>query len=191
MNIEVITPIPPDIINNHGNVVLGMDIMKVNNVSFLTTISRVVQFASGTEMKSADMSNVVIALTLIVQTYRTRGFIIIPIAADGGFAALRENVDFIKLNIVINITAENEHEPYSERFNRTLKERCRMILATAPFLIIPRRMIVELVYLQVFWYNYTIPENYISITLGSGTNILGRTYDYNHICGKGQRIIWS
>ena len=30
INIETITPIPPDILNNHGNVVISMEVMKVN-----------------------------------------------------------------------------------------------------------------------------------------------------------------
>ena len=30
VNIETITPIPPDIFNNHGNLVISMEVMKVN-----------------------------------------------------------------------------------------------------------------------------------------------------------------
>ena len=63
-----------------------------------------------------------------------------------------------------------------------------MTMATTSFLMMPRRMVVERVYLQVFWYNYTIPENYISTTLGPAAIVLGRTYDYNHLCGEGTKF---
>ena len=49
-------------------------------------------------------------------------------------------------------------------------------------------MMAEMVYLQVFWYNYRIPENYISTTLGPAAIVLGRTYDYNHLCGEGTKF---
>ena len=58
LGIETITPIPPDIINNHGNIIMGMNIMKVNGVPFLNTVSRVIQLGSCTELPSGDMSNV-------------------------------------------------------------------------------------------------------------------------------------
>ena len=48
------------------------------------------------------------------------------IAADDAFEPMKQNSDFIDLKITLNITSEDEHEPYIERFNRTLKERCRM-----------------------------------------------------------------
>ena len=48
-------------------------------------------------------------------------------------------------------------------------------------------MVVELVYNMIFWYNFTVPEDYISNTLGPGAIILGRTYDFNMICGEGTK----
>jgi len=43
------------------------------------------------------------------------------------------------------------------------------------------------VYHQIFWFNYTISENYISTVLGPGAIILGKTYNYNMICGEGYK----
>ena len=62
-----------------------------------------------------------------------------------------------------------------------------MAIAGTPFKRIPKRMVVELVYAMVFWYNFRIPNDYISHNLGPGTIILGRTYDYNTLCGRGSR----
>ena len=87
----------------------------------------------------------------------------------------------MNLEVVLNLTSKDEHEPYIERFNGTIKDRCRMIFAGLPFLRLPKRMVVYLVYHQIFWFNYTISENYISTVLGPGAIILGKTYNYNMI----------
>ena len=187
LNVETITPIPPDIIINHGNVVMVMDIMKVNGVPFITLFSWTFKFGSARELTSTDIDHVLIALKTIVGKYQARCFIVISIAVDNGFAALREYPGFLALEVTLNLTSEDDHEPHIERFNRTLKKRCRMIYASIPFLRLPRRMIIELVYQQIFWYNFTIPEDYISTVLGPTAIVLGRSYDYNMISSDGSK----
>ena len=49
-------------------------------------------------------------------------------------------------------------------------------------------MIVEIVYLQVYWVNLFIPRDYISTTLSPDAIITGRTYDYNMVCGPGSQF---
>ena len=85
----------------------------------------------------------------------------LAIAADYAFEAIRENEDFISTGITLNTTSEDEHEPFIERFNRFLKERCRMCFSTLPFVKIPRRMCIELVYLQIYWINVFTLSDYI------------------------------
>ena len=48
LNVETITPIPPDLMSKNGNIVMAMDIMKVNGVPFITTISWTLKFGSAT-----------------------------------------------------------------------------------------------------------------------------------------------
>ena len=56
-----------------------MDIMYVNGIPFLTTISRIVRFDSSTEMIGANMNNAVIVLKVVSATYKARGFIIVTV----------------------------------------------------------------------------------------------------------------
>ena len=75
---EVITSIPPYILQHHQSVVLGMDIMKINSVPFLTTISRSIRFGTITELKTSHtMGNVIKAFSTITAIYRRRGFKVI------------------------------------------------------------------------------------------------------------------
>ena len=159
--------------------------MFVNSIPFLTTISRVVRFGSATEMTGANMENVVTVLQIVNAVYKSRGFTIVAAAADNGFSVLRHHVKFIETQIKLNLTADDKHEPYIERFNRTIKERYRMGITGVSFIKLRKKMVVELVYTTIFWYNFTIPENY---TLGPGAIILGQTYDYNMLCGEGSKF---
>ena len=43
---EIIHPVPPEIMEAHGNVSIGIDIMKVNGIPFLVTISTVLYYAA-------------------------------------------------------------------------------------------------------------------------------------------------
>ena len=109
----------------------------------------------------------------------------ISIVADNGFAALENNDDFLSLEVNLNLTSEDEHEPHIERFIRTLQERCRMCFALLPFTKISKRMVIELVNCQIYWHKFTIPADYISNRLGPAAIVLGRTYDYNALSGPG------
>ena len=182
---EIIMSIPPEILQNNGDIVLVMDAVKVNKVPFLTSLSRVVRFGTITEMWNLKITSIVTIVIRIVGIYRARGFKVIAIAADGAFEPMKQNDDSVDLKVDLNICAENEHEPYSERFNQIMKERRRMCFSTLPFRTIPRRMTVELVSCMAFWYNFVTPEDYISQTLGPGSIVTGRTYDYNMLCGPG------
>ena len=112
------------------------------------------------------MKHVVAALQTVAGKYTIRGFTVVACGSDNRFAALIENEEFLSLGIILNLTAKDEHEPYIKQFNRCIKKRCRMMFAGIPFIWLPKRMIVETVHAQVYWFNFTIPENCISDTLG-------------------------
>ena len=97
LNSETITLIPPEIIDNHSEIV----------IPFLTIISRMVRFGSATEITSVNTNNVMIPLKVVNATYKSRGFTIVVVAADNGYNALEHNPKFIELQITLNLTAED------------------------------------------------------------------------------------
>ena len=185
---ETIPSIPPYILSHHSTVIIYIDVVQVNGIPFLSTVSKAVKLGTCTELSNTKVPMIVAALLVVVDTYKSRGFTILAIAADYAFEAIRINEGFMATGINLNTTSQDEHEPHIERFNRFLKERCRMCFSTLPFLRMPRRMTVELVYLQVFWINFYIPRDYISTTLSPGTIMTGRVYDYNMLCGSGTQF---
>ena len=182
---ETITPIPPYIHQAHKELTLCIDVMKVNKIPFLVSITQVIRFGTTTELDNLKTKTTLSNIITLLQIYHGRGFVITAIAADNGFAPLLNDEEFIALGVFLNLTSQDEHQPHVERFIRTIKEKCRMCLSLTPFTKLTKRLVIELVYCQTYWYNFTIPSDYISDRLGPGTIVLGRTYDYNNILGPG------
>ena len=55
INNEMIHPVPHDIMKLHSNITIGMDVMKVNGVPLLVTISTVLHYAALFELKDMSM----------------------------------------------------------------------------------------------------------------------------------------
>ena len=73
------------------------------------------------------------ALTGHIAKYRARGFNVIAIHIDGESGAKPIKADIETLGIVLNPVGSGDHIPDVERKIRTIKERVRGQLATAPF----------------------------------------------------------
>ena len=134
----------------HGDVAISIDIMKVNGIPFLVSISTMLDFVYTSELKDLTINTTVDAIGRMVKINKSRGFYIVGMAADNGFKVLETNKRYLALGIPINIASEDEHESFSERLIRSLKERTRMILSTVLLKKLMRRMIIKLVYSQVF-----------------------------------------
>jgi len=76
-------------------VIMGMDVVKVNGVPFLATVSRVIKLGSAIELVDTKIGSIVSALLVIVDTYTTRGLTITALAADYTFEAIRQDHDFM------------------------------------------------------------------------------------------------
>ena len=156
----------------------------MNKTPFLVSIGRIIRFATGSELVDMKYPSIMETISKILVYYYMRRFKIALIVADNGFASLLTDDKFPTLGMPLNTTSEDEHEPHIERFIRT-KEKVRMVYSQLPFQRLSRRITIELVYSQIFWYNFTILEDYISNHMSPGTIVFGRVYDYSKICGPG------
>ena len=107
----------------HRSIVLGIDVVKINGIPFLSTISRAIKPSSATELPNCKTDSIMAALPVIVDMYKSREFTILAIVTDYAFEAIRNNKEFIAMGITLNTTSEDEHEPFIERFNEFLNER--------------------------------------------------------------------
>ena len=92
-----------------------------------------------------------IALKQVIEAYKARGFHVRYILADGQFEHARKHIE--QMGIILNVTSQDEHVPEIERYIRMVKERVWAIVNTLPFEQYPNRLIVETVYISIFWLN--------------------------------------
>jgi hypothetical protein len=118
-----------------GNITLAADIMFVENVPFLITISRRLQLILVCPLANRKEDDLKIAFEDMLAAYKLRTFTVVAVLSDGekGIAALE--TFFATLGIVHNPTGRNEHVPEVERAIRLVKERVRILWNGFPYQI--------------------------------------------------------
>jgi hypothetical protein len=170
------TPIPINIMNKYYLITLAIDIMFLNNIPFLTTISRCIGFGTAERLINRQATNIVKAIKGLCHVYSLRGFKISTILGDNEFEPLCGELS--ELHIQLNVAAVDEHVPEIERYNRTIKEQCRSIYNTLPFTKIPQIMVAHMVYFSVFWLNSFSRKDGISSHVSPRTIITGLTINF-------------
>ena len=180
VNRTPLIPIPSEILSTYGRVTLCADIMYVNNIPFMVTISRNLKFITAEVIKSKTNTVFGQAIKNVLDVYRAGGFDVDILLMDGEFESARTT--FAEHGVRLNTTARDEHVGEVERAIRTLKERTRGTYNTLPFNKIPPRIVIEMIYNEVFWLNSFPSNGGVSKTLSPRTIITGQHIDYNRHC---------
>jgi len=125
--------IPRELTDAHYHVTLCVDVMKVNTLSFLTTISRHLYYRRAQWIPSHSADHIAEALRSVCRVYHTGGFRVTDIHCDNEFRPVMRNAEFNGLPIVVNFANPDEHVPEAERNNRTIKERVRVNYHYLPY----------------------------------------------------------
>jgi hypothetical protein len=141
--------IPRAILERHQWVTLASDVMIVNGVPFLVSISRGLNLITAKYTPSRTAKQLAVGIRRVMDVYSRGGFVVGTILADNEFEPLR-----ILLPILaVNTTAAKEHVLEVERRIRLIKERGRGILNTLPFKKMPQVILIELIYHVMLWLN--------------------------------------
>jgi hypothetical protein len=81
-------PIPLPIMQQYKNVTQSTDIMKVNGIPFLMTISKHIKFGSAGKLDSMANTTILKHFRLVIGTYAARGFKVSIIMADNQFESM-------------------------------------------------------------------------------------------------------
>jgi hypothetical protein len=166
--------------SRYRNVTLAADVMYVNGIPMLVTISRNLRFATVEALPNRNITTLVKGIKAVATVYRRASFTILATLMDGELEAMRG--DLADLGIALNETARDEHVGDIERFIRTLKERMRAIYTTLPFKHVPPRVVIEMAKHAVYWLNAFHHPNGVSNSLSPRTIITGQTVDFNWHC---------
>ena len=143
-----IIEIPEEIYMKNHKLQLCIDIVYINGMTFLVSIDKEIKFRSIVHLMKRIKGLLYEGLDKIIKVYNSAGFRIKVIHADNEFRSLLEDVQD-NMDIHFNYTNADEHEPYIERNNRTIKERCRTVYHDLPYKNLPKILIKHLAIDQV------------------------------------------
>jgi hypothetical protein len=172
--------IPANLLSQYCDVTICADIMFVNKIPFLVTISRSIKFGTAEMLANRQAKTLSTAMKNAIRLYKGHGFNVPFVIIEGEFEEIRG--DLADEGVTLNTTSKAEHVGDIECYIRTVKERCRCIYNTLPLNKMPARLIIEMVYTSVFWLNSFPNRNGISDQCSPQTIVVGQQIDYNSHC---------
>ena len=150
-----IIAVPLQIRSNHNNIELTIDVMFVNKIPFVVSLTRNICFGTSQFIKRRTGGNLLKSIRKVVHLYRARGFQLKSMYMDREFECL---CDLLKDDsdikaALLNTTLADEHVLEIERRIRVIKERMRAEKSSLPYTYLPIIMITELVNYVVTWLN--------------------------------------
>ena len=177
---QVVEPLEPSIMKQYCHVTLGVDMMFINGIAFLVTVSRHIKFGTIEAIISRKRAHLLAAIKSVAQVYQHAGFKVTMALMDGEFEMLRG--DLADINITLNTTARDEHVGDVERYIRTIKERMRAVYNTLPYRHMLPRLIIEMAKHAVFWLNAFCQQNRIGANQSPWSIIVGTNVSYSRHC---------
>jgi hypothetical protein len=172
--------VPEDVMSVHKRITLAADIMYVNKIPFMLTVSRVIQFTTIEKLNNKQDSTLVAAVTQVCRLYERRGFEIHICMMDNKFELIRGSL--LLNRIALNTCAPGEDMPEIERKIRTVKERIRGVVHTLPFQWLPNLLVVHVALFSVMWLNFFPPGAGASPTVSPQAIVTGSSADYEVHC---------
>ena len=170
-----VDPVPAEVLTAHGDVTLAVDLMFINKVAFLITVSRGLRIGSIHALDNRQAPTVRNSLQFVINKYERRGFRITTIIADEEFEPLIHPLPAY----TFNLCGADEHVPNIERYIRTTKDTIRSAYNDLPFQHIPCMFLVRLTENAIFWQNAFPRNDSVTPMLSPRYIIEGRNIDYN------------
>jgi len=166
--------VPPNIWERFQRTVLAINIMFMNKIPFLISISRGLHFGTVKVLKNQQIDTVGKALDNVVHLYWRRGFKGTECNTNPEFRPLQGSY----AGTSFNLCTEDEHVPEIERYIRTTKDHTRCGYNLLPFERVPRIMLIRLVCNAVFWLNASPHSDGVSDMLSPRYLLTGQHLDY-------------
>ena len=94
---------------------------------------------------------------------------------DQEFGNIDDNMDLV----LVNITAAREHVTEIERGIHTVKESCCYTMSLLPNNVIPKQVVIHLVYFAILWINSASADNGTSDKFSPCKIVTHRELDHN------------
>ena len=169
--------IPRDFYELHKFVTLTADVMFVNGIPFLVTMSRKIKFRTAEFAPSRTKKQLARLLRRVCMVYGRGGFVVRVILMDREFEKVSDEIGLVE----VNTTAAREHVGDIERSIRVKKERCRCLVSSLVRVGIKflhkQIVIIRMVYFVVMWLNAVPAEGGVSMQFSPREIVLQRQLD--------------
>ena len=139
--------IPNDFYQLHRFVTLAADVMFVNGVEFLTSLSRNIRLITMEHIPRHTAKQLGIALNKIVELYARVGFVVNVIFMDQKFDKVEDEVGLVEINTAV----AREHMGKIERMIRVIKKRFRSIVSTLLLKTVSKKFCMHCIYYTVMF----------------------------------------
>jgi hypothetical protein len=153
-------------------VVLCVDIMFLDEIAFLVTVSKYIKYIYVRFIEDRKSGTILEAMQHVFTTYNSAGFNIKEIHCDREFEHLEMELES-EFAVRVNLTTAQEHQPDIERPLRTIKGRYRSMYNLCPFKMWPKLMIIRGASEAVKWLNSLPPAGGLSAQFSPRAIILG------------------
>jgi len=178
--VEDIIELPEELRMTQKHVTLCVDVMHVNSLTFLTTISRNLYYRSAQHIKTTSKAEFMKAFKTLFMMYHNAGFIIKNINADNAFKPLMEEMS--KFNVRMNFTSAQEHVPEAENNIRRIKERVRATYHQLPYKHLCKALVIMIVMESAKKFNFFPARNGVSKYYSPRMILHKRNIDYEKHC---------
>jgi hypothetical protein len=145
------------------------------------SISRDIHFITADAIPNRQATTLMKCLRNIHGAYLQRGFRVTHIHGDLEFECLRGAIA-TGMKATLNLASEDEQVSEIERCIHTVKERTPCTYQHTGFERYPPKLIVEMVFMSVFWINAFPHKNGVSPTISPHTIVTGKHIDYKVHC---------
>ena len=170
--------IPKDIMRMDTGLEVSVDIMFVNKLDFLISVSRRLKFTTIEYISNSPEKELARPVNKIIDVYKQRGFLIHNMYMDPDLNCL----DKLIVGMDINTTAARDHVPEIERQIQVAKEQMRAVHGGLPYDRMTSRMIIELGKCIVMMINTFPPKSSLSRTYIPRTIMTGKQLDFKKQC---------
>jgi hypothetical protein len=137
---QSVVSIPDELIKAQKQVDLCIDTFFVNQMPFLSTISRRIYYRTCQWIKSREVDTYQECFIKVLKLYKSAGFQVATVSADREFVAVLDPIKE-KYKFTTNYASAQEHVPEVERSNRVIKERVRATVHRSPYACLPRTVL--------------------------------------------------
>ena len=183
--------IPPKLIEHNKNVHLSIDVISINGLLFMTSISHDIFYRSAQFVPNKQPKHYQQCLVQLLELYKNAHFTITAIHCDNEFKSAFDDIKD-KFKFTVYPTPAQTHVSHAERNNRVIKERVQCLYHNLKFQRVPKTILIYLVQeatqkINYFPARYGISKTYSPYMIIHQTNIdfntHGKHYPGEYVLG--------